>query len=155
MNFGTRVVMPEYENILSFRRLEPTVPAADPLVTSRPELAEGPVHNRSAANDAPPDRCVVPWAKRTAPRPFDWHDLSDERPLLSVRIRLGKTLLSRGDAYPLTCGSIVTLDRAADEPVEIVVEGRVVALGRIVVAPNNKLAVEVCQLRRTSRAGAA
>ncbi len=50
-----------------------------------------------------------------------------------VSIELGAARLDEDSVAQLETGSLVTLDRHADDPVDIVVEGRVVARGELLV----------------------
>jgi flagellar motor switch protein FliN/FliY len=52
---------------------------------------------------------------------------------LDVSIELGKTLLSIKRVLELAPGSIVELDRMAGEPVDLLVNNKVVAKGEVVV----------------------
>jgi flagellar motor switch/type III secretory pathway protein FliN len=143
--------MSDHEEILTFRRREenPAEPAG---------LAGGPRQSPQVAAVATPDaegqRDVLPFARPRGPQPFTWQDLREEQPAVPVHIRLGKTRLPAGDANPPAAGAILVLDRSIDEPVEIVVAGQVVGLGRLVVA-HNKLAIQVCQVIRGGRARSA
>jgi flagellar motor switch protein FliN/FliY len=56
---------------------------------------------------------------------------------LDVAIELGKTNLSIKRILELAPGSIVELDRMAGEPVDLVVNGKVVAKGEVVVVDEN------------------
>ena len=56
---------------------------------------------------------------------------------LPIRILLGRTSLSLKDVANLGGGSIVELDRSPDDPVEIVVNNRVIARGEIVIVAGN------------------
>lgn len=57
--------------------------------------------------------------------------LADVRVELSVEI--GRTTMSLGEALGLGPGSIVALDRMADEAVDLLVNGKLVARGEVVV----------------------
>lgn len=50
-----------------------------------------------------------------------------------VSVELGRTSMSVQDILELTTDSVVELDRAADSPVELLVHGKCVARGEIVV----------------------
>lgn len=52
---------------------------------------------------------------------------------LDVSIELGRSKLSIRDVLDLTAGSIVELDRLAGEPVDILVNGKVIAKGEVIV----------------------
>ncbi len=62
---------------------------------------------------------------------------SDLRRLAAVPIDLsvevGRTRMTVGDTLELREGSVITLDRMADEPVDVLVNGTPIARGEIVV----------------------
>ena len=50
---------------------------------------------------------------------------------------LGETTLSVGELFNLTEGSVLKLDTLVDEPLELMLDNRVVARGTLVVADDN------------------
>ncbi|RXH57258.1 Flagellar motor switch protein FliN [Granulicella sibirica] len=56
---------------------------------------------------------------------------------LNVTLRFGQRRLSLREVLDLTSGSVVELDRQVDEPVELVLDGRVVARGEAVIIDGN------------------
>ena len=71
------------------------------------------------------------------------HDpVSDEAP---VSIELGTARLDDDSVAQLDTGSLVTLDRHVDDPVDILVEGRLVARGELMVI-EQELAVRIVEL---------
>jgi len=56
---------------------------------------------------------------------------------LPVRISLAKTTVPLRDVLKLTTGSVLELNRSLDDPVDVVVNNRVVAQGEIVVVEGN------------------
>jgi flagellar motor switch protein FliN/FliY len=60
-------------------------------------------------------------------------------------IVLGRTRLARDEARQLDADSMVELDQQAEEPVDIVVDGRLFARGQLIVV-DGKLCVRVCEL---------
>ena len=56
---------------------------------------------------------------------------------LQVNVELGRTKKSIKDILDLTKGSIVELDKLAGEPVDIMVNGRYLAKGEVVVIDEN------------------
>lgn len=56
---------------------------------------------------------------------------------LSVSLRFGRRQLPLREVLELTSGSVVELDRQVDEPVELVLDGRVVARGEAVIIDGN------------------
>ncbi len=56
---------------------------------------------------------------------------------LNVTLRFGQRQLPLREVLDLTSGSVVELDRQVDEPVELVLDGRVVARGEAVIIDGN------------------
>ena len=56
---------------------------------------------------------------------------------LPIRILLGRTQLSLRDIAQLGSGAVVELDCSPDDPVEIIVNDRVIAHGEVVVVSGN------------------
>lgn len=52
---------------------------------------------------------------------------------LDLRIELGRTVISADDLLKLREGSVVTLDKLAGDPVDVVANGRLVARGEVLV----------------------
>lgn len=53
--------------------------------------------------------------------------------LVELTVEVGRTRMSLGEALALGPGSVVTLDRLADRPVDLLVNGRPIARGEVVV----------------------
>jgi flagellar motor switch protein FliN/FliY len=56
---------------------------------------------------------------------------------LPVTVRFGSAQMTFGDVMGLNAGSLVEFDRASGEPVEVLVNGRVVARGEMVQVQGN------------------
>ena len=56
---------------------------------------------------------------------------------LNVTLRFGQRQLSLREVMDLSSGSVVELDREVDEPVELVLDGRVIARGEAVIVDGN------------------
>jgi flagellar motor switch protein FliN len=56
---------------------------------------------------------------------------------LNVTLRFGQRLLTLREVLELTSGSVIELDRQVDEPVELLLEGKVIARGEAVVIDGN------------------
>ncbi|MGP8243205.1 MAG: FliM/FliN family flagellar motor switch protein [Bryobacteraceae bacterium] len=56
---------------------------------------------------------------------------------LPVSLRFGGASLSLGEVMALTGGSLIEFNRALDDPVEVRVNGRVVAHGQVVTVQGN------------------
>lgn len=52
---------------------------------------------------------------------------------VEVAVEVGRTRMSLGETLALGPGSVVTLDRLADMPVDLLVNGRPIARGEVVV----------------------
>lgn len=52
---------------------------------------------------------------------------------LELTVEVGRTRMTLGQALALAPGSVITLDRLADQPVDLLVNGRSVARGEVVV----------------------
>ncbi len=52
---------------------------------------------------------------------------------VEVAVEIGRTKMTIGDALALGPGSIITLNRMAGEPVDLLVNGRIIARGEVVV----------------------
>lgn len=64
---------------------------------------------------------------------------------LDLRIELGRTYMYLEDVLKLRRGSVVSLDKLAGDPVDIYVNGRLVARGEVLVL-NNNFSVRVAEL---------
>jgi flagellar motor switch protein FliN/FliY len=64
---------------------------------------------------------------------------------LDVRIELGRTQMYLEDVLRLRRGSVVTLDKLAGDPVDVFVNGRLVARGEVLVL-NDNFCVRVAEL---------
>jgi flagellar motor switch protein FliN/FliY len=75
----------------------------------------------------------------TAPR-----DLVMDIPV-SLSVELGQTQLEVRDVLALGAGSVIELNKLQEEPVDIRINGRLIARGEIVLVKNN-LAVKITEL---------
>lgn len=66
---------------------------------------------------------------------------------LAVTVELGRVRLSVRDLLRLTDGSVVELDRVVGAPVDVLVNGRLVARGDVVVV-DDELGVRITELLR-------
>jgi flagellar motor switch protein FliN/FliY len=91
-------------------------------------------------------------------KPFQFQDLAGSPPTgeratiellrdvdLNVRIELGRTQMFLEDVLKLKRGSVVTLDKLAGDPVDVFVNGRMVARGEVLVL-NDNFCVRVTEL---------
>ncbi|HME58310.1 MAG TPA: FliM/FliN family flagellar motor switch protein [Terracidiphilus sp.] len=56
---------------------------------------------------------------------------------LNVLLRFGQRQLSLKEILDLTCGSVIELDRRVDDPVELLLDGRVIARGEAAIVDGN------------------
>ncbi len=56
---------------------------------------------------------------------------------LNVTLRFGQRQLALREVLELTSGSVIELDRQVEEPVELLLEGKVIARGEAVVIDGN------------------
>ena len=56
---------------------------------------------------------------------------------LNVTLRFGQRLLTLREVLDLNTGSVIELDRQVEEPVELLLEGKVIARGEAVVIDGN------------------
>jgi len=64
---------------------------------------------------------------------------------LNVRIELGRTRMSVEDILKLQGGSVVTLDKLAGEPVDVLVNEKLVARGEVLIL-NDRFCVRVAEI---------
>jgi flagellar motor switch protein FliN len=69
---------------------------------------------------------------------------------LNVSIELGRVRMRLSDVLQVADGSVLELDKLTDEPVDVVVNDRVIARGEVVVL-NDKLAVRICEVMPAAR----
>jgi flagellar motor switch protein FliN/FliY len=106
-------------------------PAPEPAHV--PEPAAAPAPSRAAAPPPPPPTQA---SRNVAAADTGNLDLlmDIELPLM---VRMGQTEMSLGDLLKLTPGSILELNRAADAPVELLVNNKLIAKGEVVVVDGN------------------
>ena len=62
---------------------------------------------------------------------------------LSIHVRLGETRLPLRDVLTLSPGSTLQLNRSENEPVELYVNGKLIATGQVIQTPEGNVGVEV------------
>jgi flagellar motor switch protein FliN len=95
---------------------------------------------QSEISEPPTEPGLEPSSEAPGARPFP--GVSQAAPLLMgvklpIRVLLGRTNLSLRDIAQLGSGAVVELDCSPDDPVEIVVNDRVIAHGEVVVVAGN------------------
>ena len=93
------------------------------------------------------DRKLANAAALSAARAFSYPSVGELTPAanldlvldveLNVTLRFGQRQLTLREILGLTSGSVVELDRQVDEPVDLVLDGRVVARGEAVIIDGN------------------
>jgi flagellar motor switch protein FliN/FliY len=106
----------------------------------RPEVKETPAQKTEVPSAAPSAPKAVPAAPPPEPEPSGGRSSNLEL-LLDVRldatIRFGQKRMLLRDILELHPGTAVALDRLVQEPVELLVGGRVVAQGEVVIIDGN------------------
>jgi flagellar motor switch protein FliN len=64
---------------------------------------------------------------------------------VSLSVELGQTQLEVRDVLSLGAGSVIELNKLQEEPVDVRINGRLIARGEIVLVKNN-LAVKISEL---------
>ena len=67
---------------------------------------------------------------------------------VSLSVELGQTQLEVREVLALAAGSVIELNKLQEEPVDIRINGRLIARGEIVLVKNN-LAVKITELANT------
>jgi flagellar motor switch protein FliN/FliY len=65
---------------------------------------------------------------------------------LPVHVELGRVEVTVQELLELTPGSVLELDKAVGEPVEVYVAGKLIARGEVVVVLGEKLGVRITEL---------
>jgi flagellar motor switch protein FliN/FliY len=98
-------------------------------------LAETPAAPEPVAAAAPAPARQAPVASGPMPDAGNLDLLLDIQ--LPVVVRMGQTDMQMGELLKLTPGSILELNRNADAPVELLVNGKLIAKGEVVVVDGN------------------
>jgi flagellar motor switch protein FliN/FliY len=134
----------------------PAPPLTSPLSGAESTLRQAEANLAAALSKNAPQ--AIPPELGT-PTPFHFQDLnsiapraSDPLPLtalqdveLDLRIELGRTELLIDEVLRLREGSVVPLDKLAGDPVDILVNGRLVARGEVLVL-NDNFCVRVAEI---------
>jgi len=73
---------------------------------------------------------------------------------VELSVEIGRTRMTLGEALALGPGSVVTLDRAADQPVDLLVNGQRIARGEVVVV-DEEFGLRGTEISRTGASGSA
>ncbi|MGI6610616.1 MAG: flagellar motor switch protein FliN [Limnochordia bacterium] len=69
---------------------------------------------------------------------------------LRLTVEIGRTQLLIKDVLALGKGSVVELNRLAGEPVDVLVNGRLLAKGEVVVLPDGNFGVRMVEISGSS-----
>jgi flagellar motor switch protein FliN/FliY len=72
---------------------------------------------------------------------------------VELTVEVGRTHMSLGETMSLGQGSVVTLDRLADKPVDLLVNGRPIARGEVVVI-DEQFGLRITEVNGAEHAGA-
>lgn len=100
------------------------------------QVVEEPVAVRQQPTVEVQKATFAPLEQKTQRKSHDNIDLILDVPL-QVSVVLGRTKKSIRDILSLGNGSLIELDKLADEPVEVLVNGKVIAEGEVVVVDEN------------------
>jgi flagellar motor switch protein FliN/FliY len=118
----------------------------------------------AAAPAAMPERRPAPTAVPTAVHPVQFMPLTPEPPAmdhahgiellmdvaLEVSVELGRSHMSIGEILALRTGSVIELDKLAGEPVDVSVNGTLIARGEVVVV-DEKFGVRITEVVSKAR----
>jgi flagellar motor switch protein FliN/FliY len=117
---------------------------ADPVAYQQPQYAEPQYAQPQAMPQRPPQAPVNVQQAQFASFESNHLTQSESRNLnmlldipLQVTVELGRTKRSVKEILELTSGSVIELDKLAGEPVDILVNSRLVAKGEVVVIDEN------------------
>ncbi len=105
--------------------------AQTPIDSAENEVVEPAVTSAAGSFDTPPAQPVTPVATRIF-NPGDRLDLLSNVEM-DVTAELGRTRMTVRELLSLTPGNVVELDRAAGSPVDLFVNGTLIARGEVVV----------------------
>ena len=67
---------------------------------------------------------------------------------VTLEVRIGEATLSVAELFSLKAGSVLTLNRDIDEPVEVLLNGKIVAAGHLAVS-GERLGVRITEILNT------
>jgi flagellar motor switch protein FliN/FliY len=106
------------------------------LMYLNPELTESLLlHSRAVSSVAGARKAMKVVAGNAVPEPVNLDLVMDVE--LNVTLRFGQRQLTLREVMELTSGSVVELDRQVEEPVELLLNGMVIARGEAVVIDGN------------------
>jgi flagellar motor switch protein FliN/FliY len=106
------------------------------LMSLNPALAEAlSLHSKAASTATGAERSIKNSTGGAGPEQNNLNLVMDVE--LNVTLRFGQRQLTLREVLELTSGSVVELDRQVEEPVELLLEGKVIARGEAVVIDGN------------------
>tara|TARA_B100000945_G_scaffold312119_1_gene306242 strand:+ start:3391 stop:4701 length:1311 start_codon:yes stop_codon:yes gene_type:complete len=109
---------------------------SEELLTSESKYQEDPeIENVSSAMSSEQDKPEEPAASLGSKMLLSLHH--------TAVVEIARTTLTGEEITQITYGSIIELDKAAGEPVELVIEGKTIARGEIVQINNDKLGIRI------------
>ena len=109
------------------------------LMYLNPALIEGLIlHSKgggAAASNGKPVKAAAGKTTKAIPEPVNLKLVLDVE--LNVTLRFGQRQLTLREVLELTSGSVIELDRQVEEPVELLLDGKVIARGEAVVIDGN------------------
>jgi len=126
--------------------------------------AAAPMAAAPAAPAPMPERRAAPTSVPTAVHPVQFMPLTPEPPAvdhahgiellmdvaLEVSVELGRSHMSIGEILALRTGSVIELDKLAGEPVDVSVNGTLIARGEVVVV-DEKFGVRITEVVSKAR----
>jgi len=159
---GAALAQSEIEALFSQSAAAPAKPAAPP----KPKPTPAPASAAATSAESNLNRAQQALASVDAPpaelppgmKPFEFRSLSGRAPntdsatldllrdvQLDLKIELGRTHMQLEEVLQLKTGAVVTLDKLAGDPVDIYVNGRLIARGEVLVM-NDNFCVRVAEL---------
>ncbi len=143
--------------------LQAEIDAARLAAGMSPDLEPAPVAPQQRPTQMP-ERPSAPMAAPTAVHPVQFMPLSPEPPAadqshgiellmdvaLEVSVELGRSQMSIGEILALRTGSVIELDKLAGEPVDVSVNGTLIARGEVVVV-DEKFGVRITEVVSKAR----
>jgi flagellar motor switch protein FliN/FliY len=121
------LLLQQLKRKLGFGELQAAPPPAEAPAASAPQAPSG--------GSSPAPTRQAPVASGPMPDSGNLELLLDIQ--LPVVVRMGQTEMQMGELLKLTPGSILELNRSADAPVELLVNGKLIAKGEVVVVDGN------------------
>ena len=66
---------------------------------------------------------------------------------VDVVVKLGETVQSLSDIAKLVMGDIISLDKASNAPVDVIVNNKIIAKGELIVIPPYNFAIKITEVK--------